>query len=260
MADTKKTGAIDEGLRAFLPAYRRKADWSEFSEEEIDKLRRLAERQKNDEDLAEHADPRTTRRIQVASPRVPNAVDIVDAVISPIDAMYRRRQLSLGQWQAANRLREAWEAVIGTTGGAMDFDRVRGAGAPGTPPPEAILIANDILKQARDKLYELDHRIVHMVVFEDRNLGEVADFVLSRKSTTVERRDISVRMRAGLDELAGMWFGAVGKKAAAISKWHLPDADPKSKPYSTEVTETERGRTAHAGRHGLRQRRSKKSR
>lgn len=206
------------------------------------------------------AAPRT-KPARVPSPTVPGASEELQRVFDPIEAMYKRRQLSDAKddfertlqneraCRAALRLRAAHDVVYGSIGGAMDFDRVRGGGLPGSPPPLHYRLAADTLIGAKKNLYGLDHRVVTLVACEGHTIEQAAWAVYHREPTRAEKEEIGRVLRQSLRELADLWFAAEGRqRPQEIGAYHAPDADPALVRYSTAVGTVTPGKTVTATR------------
>jgi hypothetical protein len=82
-------------------------------------------------------------------------------LVDTLDSMLRAGPRHLErQWQAAQIFRSAYEVLKGAVGNVMDFDRIRGAGLPGSPPPPRQLFAADRINEARGMLYAGDYMII----------------------------------------------------------------------------------------------------
>lgn len=195
----------------------------------------------------------------ISSVTVPGAVDSVERVVNPIDHMRKRRQLASSgnkdelhklnesAYRAAERLRAAYEVVHGQVGGAMDFDRVRGAGRPGMGPPLHYLEAAGVLNDARKQLYALDYRVVILVACEGHSIERVAEMIRGPSPTRADKEDIGRSLRQGLRELAGE--AVTGDDAPRPARtWHAVDATT----YSPQVAGViERGDVVHATGHKI---------
>ena len=174
----------------------------------------------------------------VASPLSPGTTDQVTRVVDTIDAMDRRGQIDHRRWEAADKLRTAWDTVRSSDGGAIDFDRVRGAGLPGSPPIPHLLAASDVVREVKAALYPLDRDIVLLVVCWQKTVAECTILLGPDVGRTSPRR-VADRLWTALGVLADLWQPSGG--SSRLRAWANPAVA-----YSAELTEVERGRTAHA--------------
>ena len=157
----------------------------------------------------------TTRRVYVSSPTVPGHRENLERVVDTVEQMWKRGQLGPSNrpheneraYRAAMKLRDAYEVVHGAVGGAMDFDRVRGAARPGMGPPLHYLEAAQTLNDVRPNLYALDERVVLLVVCEGYTIERAAEHVYKAKPSRAEKEEIGRVLRQGLAELADLWLG-----------------------------------------------------
>jgi hypothetical protein len=89
----------------------------------------------------------------------------VERVVDTLDSMLKAgpRHLTIRQWQAGQIFRSAYEVLEGAVGNTMDFDRIRGGGLPGSPPPPRRLFASDRIAEAKDMLYDGDYCIIEKI-------------------------------------------------------------------------------------------------
>jgi len=160
------------------------------------------------------------------------------------------RHLDTRQWQAAQIFRSAYECLDGAVGNVMDFDRIRGAGLPGSPPPPRQLYAAERINEARGMLYAGDYMIITMIAGEGLSLERTAANLLGYHPSKLDRTRIGDRLRNGLDELAKAWVPE-GKKQT-LRVWRDREAIPR------ESVEAARGTTlvtpspvAHATSRGV---------
>jgi hypothetical protein len=106
-----------------------------------------------------------TRTVSVSHPTLGGLTERVERVVDTLDSMLKAgpRHLDVRQWQAAQIFRSAYEVLEGAVGNVMDFDRIRGAGLPGSPPPPRQLFAADRINEARGLLYAGDYMIISCV-------------------------------------------------------------------------------------------------
>jgi hypothetical protein len=149
-------------------------------------------------------------------------------VLDPLDGMLRSHQIVLRQWQAAQIFRAAWDVLVGSIGGAMDFDRVRGGGLPGAPPGPRQMYAASKINEAQGWLYDEDWPIVAMVVADGMTLERVAHKLLGHCSKA-DRTALGNRLRASLTALASHWVPEATKQPMrswrhAVSRESLDNA------------------------------------
>lgn len=173
----------------------------------------------------------------VSSPTVLGARDHVESVIDTIEWMRSRRQLDSRQHQAAQRLRSSWDTINGSVGGVMDYDRVRGAGSPGAPPASAYMVGAEYLRQCKNKLYARDHLIALLVACLGYRIDDAAAVVFrATRPSRAQKDEIGRCLRAGLTELAQLWFPVREEdEADAMVAYHAPDADPKLVAFSSKA-------------------------
>lgn len=186
-----------------------------------------------------------TYAARVSSPTVPGAVENLQRVGDTLANMLRRKQLDDRSFRAGERIRAAYEVVYGQVGGSMDFDRVRGAGRPGSGPPLHYLEAAGVLNEAWRQLYPLDYRVVTLVACEGHSIERAAEIIFG-EATRSDKEEIGRRLREGLGQLAG------GKEKADAppkpSTWQAPDAMAYQPGTSGMI---ERGHVVHATGHRI---------
>jgi len=143
---------------------------------------------------------------RVASP-YGHGIDRVMRSVDTLAVMTRRGQLSEAQYHAGQRYRQCYETIYGQMGGAGDFERARGHGLPGSPPPLAYMEASEIVSQVKRILYPRDYAVVHRVCVDGLSLGECAEQLYGSDERKL-RDESGDRLREGLRELAERWFGA----------------------------------------------------
>jgi hypothetical protein len=146
---------------------------------------------------------------RVASP-YGHGIDRVLRSIDTLAVMMRRGQLREAQYHAGQRYRHCYEVIYGQMGGASDFERTRGKGLPGSPPPQSYLEASEIVSQVKRILYPRDYAVVHRVCVDGLSLGECAEQLYGGDDRS-NREQAGDRLREGLRELAERWFGAERK-------------------------------------------------
>lgn len=195
------------------------------------------------------ARPKTERQF-TDSPGMPGYRDYVEHVVNPIELMRARRQLDALAYRAASHIGAAYETINGAVGGAMDFDRARGGGSPGAPPPQHYLEAADVLSQAKKYLYPSDYRVIGLVVIEGLSIQGAAQAIHGAKPSRAEREETSRRLREGLHQLAERWWPRQAREETEreIVSHHTADA----KTYSPQVAGViERGDVVHATGHKI---------
>lgn len=232
--------------------------------DEISALARVTELRTAKPEAPAVAGAQKTKPDRVASPTVPGAIENISRVVDTIDQMYKRRQLADDKdiddkikhneraYRAVQRLRGAHDVVYGSIGGVMDFDRVRGAGSPGSPPPLHYRMAADILIDTKKGVDALQLRIITLVACEGHSIDQTAQKIYGREVSRSEREEIGKQLREGLRELAKRWFEATAEgKRTKIVTHHAADAHPDTVKYTTDVGTIQRGKTVTATRNRI---------
>lgn len=167
---------------------------------------------------------------RVSSPTVPGAVETITRVVDPLEVMFKASQLTKRQWRAIETYRNAREFVYGQCGGSMDFDRVRGAGSPGSPPAPAYFDACETLRTAKHKLYPLDYAILTMVLGGSNPDDRGANFTQCAERLErvgMDHRKVADRFKIAVGVLADELWGEekTGDKPR-ISSYLAPGARP----------------------------------
>lgn len=191
------------------------------------------------------ARPKTYER-RIASLSVPGAVDMVKRVGDTLENMLRRRQLDDRSFRAGERLRNAYEVVYGQVGGSMDFDRVRGAGRPGSGPPVHYLEAAGVLNDAWRNLYSLDYKVVILIACEGHTIERAAQMIYGAKPSRADKEEIGRRLREGLRQLSG--GKNKGEAPPNPAAWHAANATAYVPSTSGII---ERGGVVHATGHKI---------
>ena len=173
-----------------------------------------------------------THTTRVASP-YGHGVDVVQRVTDPLDVMTKRRQLTQRQYHAGIRYRHCYDVIYGQLGGSMDFDRPRGGGGQGTPPPVAYMEASETISLVKRVLYPKDYAIVHRVCAEGLSIQECAR-TLYGGSGRAETEQAGRRLQEGLRELADRWYPE--ERVVRVKSFRT------EKPTATNATTVERGR------------------
>jgi hypothetical protein len=193
-----------------------------------------------------------TRTVSVSHPTLGGLTERVERVVDTLDAMLKAgpRHLDTRQWQAAQIFRSAYEVNKGAIGNVMDFDRIRGGGAPGPPPPPRQMYACEKLNEAKAILYSEDLTIIERIAGEGWSLERCASEFWGHPASKLDRTRVGDRLRIGLDELAAKWVPE-GKKQV-MRTWRPREAIPR------ESMEAARGTTlvtpspvAHATSRGV---------
>jgi hypothetical protein len=145
-----------------------------------------------------------TRSVSVSHPTLGGLTERVERVVDTLDTMLKAgpRHLDTRQWQAAQIFRSAYEVLEGAVGNTMDFDRIRGGGFPGSPPPPRRLFASDRIAEAKDMLYDGDYCIIEKIAGIGHSLERCAGELLGHHPSKADRTRIGDRLRNGLEELA----------------------------------------------------------
>lgn len=193
---------------------------------------------------------RRTTMTRVSSPTVPGAVENITRVVDPLEVMFKASQLTKRQWRAIESYRNAREVVYGQCGGSMDFDRVRGAGSPGSPPAPAYFDACETLRVAKHKLYALDYRILTMVLGgshpDDRgaNFEECAQRL---ETLTLDRRKVAERFKIAISVLGdALWGEEKGDKEDSDKGRITGYLAPGARPTESTAESVPQARAVHA--------------
>ena len=113
----------------------------------------------------------------------------------------------------------------------MDFDRIRGGGLPGSPPPPRRLYAADRLAEAEVILYSGDYCIIEKIAGIGYSLERCAGDLLGHYPSKADRTRIGDRLRNGLDELA-VPCGDIGTHLnCLLFYWRLAHVILRNKSY-----------------------------
>lgn len=177
-----------------------------------------------------------TETAEVSHPRLEGKTEFVVRVMDTLTSMFNRRQISQLQYGAGDRYRMAHEMTSASSGGSMDFDRARGSSGLAPTPALTFLLAAEITSQARMKLYPKDFAMVHRVCVIGLSIEQAARQLYDPKwdgEWPAYVREAGRKFRAGLDEMADMWW---------------PDARTKTDPVTgEEVRPIRASRTERAG-------------
>lgn len=178
-----------------------------------------------------------TERVRVASP-YGHGIDRVDRVVDTLAVMTKRRQLTEPQYHAGLRYRSCYEIIYGQLGGASDFDRARGRGLPGSPPPLTYMQASETVSLVKQVLYPRDYAVVHRVCVEGLTIEECAERLFG-STDRAAREEAGRHLREGLRELAERWYPE--KHNAKIRAFRT------DKPSAGDAQSVEPGKVHHAG-------------
>lgn len=154
------------------------------------------------------ARPRT-EKAEVAAPFTPGKIDIVERVTDTLTSMFNRKQINQLQYGAGDRYRTAVQMTSASAGGSMDFERARGSSGLSSTPALTYLLAAETVSEARKKLYPRDFAIMHRVCAVGLTVEQAAKQLYDPvydKGWTVYLEEAGRRLRAGLDEMADMWW------------------------------------------------------
>jgi hypothetical protein len=188
------------------------------------------------------ARPRTVKAY-VDSPSVPGAREQVERVVDPIEYLWRRGQLGDRPYEAAKRFRDAWDALVSGTGGAMDFERVRSGNLVSSPLPR-LVAAQEVITEAKKALYPVHFDIVCKCVGQGHLIKDVAPMV------GMKEQECSCGLKQALQVLADRWIplGARRDDRRREINAHR-DFEPRS--LTSTSGQVVRGRVAHADRRGV---------
>lgn len=133
-------------------------------------------------------------------------VKIYDSIV----AMQKRGQITADQFEAAEKLRIAYDTVHGQAGNAMDFDRSRGGGVPGRMPAQPYMLACEVLRVAKFRLYPRDYAVVFRVCIQGIRVADCGELFGQGREGKLEA---GRALKRGLSELADLWgFSNKGRK------------------------------------------------
>lgn len=121
-----------------------------------------------------------------------------------------RNKLNAQQAQAAETYRNAFETIMSPLGGTMNFDRPRnGRGATSRCPPEAALMASDVLKRAREHIGVRATAVVEQIVCVGRSVEQCTRLIYGyADDETMSHRDLKHVGRVlhdALTDLGELW-------------------------------------------------------
>lgn len=153
---------------------------------------------------------RPTMTVTVSSPWLPGVTDRVEKVVDTIMLMRRSKQINEWQYLAADRFRDAYEAVRTGLGGACDLERVRAGGGQGRGSNERAAWGTETLADATACLAKIGGSvIVEMVVGQGYSVDDAAGSLFGRAADgTVRRQDreaVGNFLRMHLRALADLW-------------------------------------------------------
>lgn len=142
----------------------------------------------------------------VDHPRLAGYTETVRRVTDTLSAMFKRKQLTKTEYQAGVRIQEAFDTLTAGPGGAMDFDRVRGGSAPGSPPSPPQIDASQLLDRVRSTLYAQDWAVVLRICGQGMSIEETTENLYGKPTTRAQRDDCGRRLKEGLRQMADRWF------------------------------------------------------
>lgn len=137
---------------------------------------------------------------------MPGAVENVERVVIRGGCEFLRKKFPR-EHRASERVTDAWAIVYGQAGGAMNFDRVRGPGIPGSPPPPKYLEAASDLREVVRCLYPLQANVVLLVAGSCMTVDQASELIYGRRPSRAMREEIGRQLRYGLGRLAEQWWG-----------------------------------------------------
>lgn len=180
------------------------------------------------------ARPKTVKGY-VDHPRLAGAREEVERIPDSFTAMFKRKQITDGEYRAGEIYRNAYDVIYGSIGGAMDPTKVHGAAQPGMPPPMHYMDAAERLRKAKTKLYALDHHVVDQVCGHGLSIEKVTQALAQRakrldpatgRALRADLEEIGRRLRNGLSELADMWGTNVEGDIGRLRAYHAEGAEP----------------------------------
>lgn len=161
----------------------------------------------------------------MASPTVPGAQEQVERVVVRGGCEFLRKKFPR-EYRAAERVTNAWAVVYGQAGNAMDFDRARGSGAPGSMHPKQLNAAHDLREVVRC-LYPLQANVVLLVAGAMMTVDQASELIYGRVPSRTMREEIGRQLRYGLGRLAEQWWGLTGahKPTEVPHAWRAPNLE-----------------------------------
>lgn len=155
------------------------------------------------------ARPRT-ETAEVASPYTLGKTDRVERISDTLTSMFNRKQLTQLQFSAGDRYRMSWEMTSASSGGSMDFDRVRGSSGPSTGFADMfIAAANDVhqvkLKLINPQTYAMVHRVCVVGLTIEQAARQLHDPKWHKRWKTY-LKEATFRFHTGLDDMAENWW------------------------------------------------------
>lgn len=144
----------------------------------------------------------------------------ISRVVPSIERLKGKNRLDRQQRLAADHYRDAFEASREQLGGSMDFSRARGGGFGPTGLAEAIVIAVQTLKGARDRVGVRNIVVIEEMVCHGRTAKECARLVYCYGPTDdVADRDekhVGRMLREALTDLGEWWFPSAKTQRSRI--------------------------------------------
>lgn len=171
-----------------------------------------------------------TETAEVSHPRLEGKTEFVVRVMDTLTSMFNRKQITQIQYGAGDRYRTAHDMTSASCGGSMDFERARSSrGTAPVSPALTFLLAAEVVREARHKLYPKDYAMVHRVCVVGLTIEEAARQLYDEQwdgGWPSYVRQAGWKFRNGLDTLAEMWW---------------PDARTKTDPKTGEEIRAMRG-------------------
>lgn len=178
---------------------------------------------------------------EITPERFPTAVDEIastvygytDKVTRVVDTLLllrKRKDINTRQYLAADKFRNAHEAIYSQVGGSMDFDRVRGGGGAGMGSQVATQIAADTINEAQKKLSPQEFAVIQWVAICGFNLEWCARRIFQvghgTKVRQFQRKRCGLYLREGLKKLADIWFPQPVGESSRLRTYRDADARP----------------------------------
>jgi len=192
----------------------RDTDGARRARAEHDRLRKLASEAKRRAMVG--ADPLNLtgqgakqKKHRTAAPPV-EFVGVISRVVSSTERLTGKNKLDRQQRLAADKYRTAFETLQSPLGGAMDYDRIRGGGGSFTGPAEAMMIAGQTLKAARNLLGARTTVVVDQIVCHGKTAEECARLLYGymdpEKVASRDTNHVGRLLREALTQLGQHWF------------------------------------------------------
>jgi len=169
------------------------------------------------------------KQVLVPSP-YGHGFDKVARLVDTIDCLYRRKQISQRQRDAALRYRLAFETQAGSIKSSLATEGFYSPAPPGPRTPSSpLLAAAENLREAKKVLGLIDHTVVELIAGKGYSIEKASLQICERgekgRVSDTDVRAVGRRLRDGLEVLALRWFGPDRKRqhGAWTPDWARPE-------------------------------------